>query len=101
MSKFLKGLYKSHKQVVGEQRAESNMFTLTSHKSRFKLGTGTMVQKDLLSVQNALDNLLKEPLRLSNRSEHTYTCVCVCRPIDTHIHTYTQCIITMQNNYVL
>lgn len=66
MSRSLKGLYRSHKQVVGEQRAEINIFTLTSNKPQFKLDTGMIVQEDLLSVQNAFDNLLEDPLRPSS-----------------------------------
>lgn len=63
MSKSLKGFYKSHKQAVVEQRAGINIFKLTSNKPQFKLCVGMIVQEDLLSAQNALDNLLKDPLR--------------------------------------
>lgn len=62
MSKSLKGLYKSHTQAVVEQRAGINIFKLNSNK----LCVGAVVQEDLLPVENALDNLLKDPLRDSS-----------------------------------
>lgn len=61
MSKSFTGLYKSHKHAVVEQGTGISIFELNTNK----LCGGVVVQEDLLSAENALDDFLKDPLRSS------------------------------------